>query len=293
MISNPVRYQSRYRLYNQFKKEMAENGVQLFTVEVQHGNRDFVVTHDGDPHVLQLRTTSEIWHKENAINLGVQRLPKDWKYVCWIDSDISFQRSDWMEETLHQLQIYKYVQMFSHAIDLGPDGAVLQTHNGFMWSYLHGLPFGRAYSHWHPGYAHACTRDAWDGLGGLLDTGIAGAGDHAMCLSLVGQGDLSYPKEVTPGYKEDIQSWQKRAERYVKRDVGYVPGSIFHHFHGSKRKRFYAERWEILIKNKFDPNIDLKRDWQGLYSLVDEKWRLRDDMRKYFRARDEDSTSVD
>jgi hypothetical protein len=37
---------------------------------------------------------------------------------------------------------------------------------------------------------------------------------------------------------------------------------------------------------------DLKRDWQGLWQLTDPKVRLRDELRAYFRSRDEDSTEI-
>jgi hypothetical protein len=37
---------------------------------------------------------------------------------------------------------------------------------------------------------------------------------------------------------------------------------------------------------------DIKRDWQGLWQLTDRKIRLRDELRAYFRSRDEDSTGV-
>jgi hypothetical protein len=293
MISNPVRYDSRYRLYKQFKKRMEDAGVNLFTVEIQQGKRDFVVTKGGEGRSLQLRTNDEIWHKENAINLGVQRLPADWEYVAWIDADISFVRPDWVDETLHQLQTFEVVQMFSQAIDLDPQLGVLQTHQGFMYSYLSGKPYGKAYSHWHPGFAWACTRKAWDDLGGLPSKCIAGAADHHLALALIGRCGSSLPSAVTKGYRDYCMKYEERAERLIQRDVGFVNGAIMHHFHGSKRKRFYVERWDILIGNQFDPNLDLITDWQGLYQLAGNKPKLRDEMRAYFRSRDEDSISID
>jgi hypothetical protein len=293
MISNPVRYDTRYRLYKQFKKRMVEAGVNLFTVEIQQGHRDFAVTTAGDANCLQLRTTNEIWHKENAINLGVQRLPVDWKYVAWIDADIDFIRKDWVDETLQQLQHYEVVQMFTQALDLDPQLGVLQTHQGFMYSYLSGRPYGKAYSFWHPGFAWACTRKAWDAIGGLPARCIAGAADHHLALSLIGKAGSSLPGGISKGYRDYIMNIQERAERLIERDVGFVNGAIMHHFHGAKRKRFYVERWSILIGNQFDPNTDLITDWQGLLQLAGNKPKLRDEMRAYFRSRDEDSISID
>jgi len=93
MISNPVRYKSRYRLYKQFKDYMsAEQNVVLHTVEVAYGDRPFEVTDRDDPNNYQFRTSCEIWHKENALNLGIARLPCNWKYMAWVDADIEFLR---------------------------------------------------------------------------------------------------------------------------------------------------------------------------------------------------------
>ncbi len=81
-----------------------------------------------------------------------------------------------------------------------------------------------------------------------------------------------------------------RAERYIQRNIGYVQGLLLHYFHGSKKDRGYIGREEILWKNRFDPASDIKRDWQGLLQLTDQKSRLRDHLRTYFRSRNEDAT---
>jgi hypothetical protein len=86
-----------------------------------------------------------------------------------------------------------------------------------------------------------------------------------------------------------ILAWQHRAETYLKRNIGYVPGTILHHWHGKGRDRKYNERWKALVDHKFDPIMDLKRDWQGLYQLNPLKWGLRDAIRQYARDRNEDS----
>ena len=56
------------------------------------------------------------------------------------------------------------------------------------------------------------------------------------------------------------------------------------------------DRWKILTENQFNPNTDIKRDWQGLFQLEDHgdmrSIKLRDDIRKYFRARNEDSIDL-
>lgn len=299
VISNPIRYASRYALYERFAAFMKKEPLVVFhPVELALGRRPFEIP-DAE---LKLRTYDEIWHKENMINLMIQRLPPDWKYVAWIDADIEFQRKDWVVETMQQLQHYMIVQMFQNAIDLGPEGEVIGTHTGFAYSYLSGKARPQRdpkrgyyqYPFWHPGFSWAARREAIDYLGGLYDVSILGSSDHLMAWSLIGENML--PSTMSPAYIKSLQDWQDRAERLITRDIGYVPGTITHFFHGKKKDRKYNSRWEILSKYEFDPFLDLKRDYAGLYQLdVDGSPRMngfRDELRAYFRGRNEDSIDV-
>lgn len=184
VTSNPARYKARVRLFQKFVLEMNQAGAKLLIVELAYGNRHYEVTEPGNPWQLQLRASSELWHKENMINLGVRRLTEiapDWKYFAFIDADISFQashwateRENWIMETVHQLQIHKVVQMFQTAIDLGPTGTTFAKYEGFAWAYVEGrfTPKTLCYTSFHPGYAWALTRDAYCATGGLIETAI-------------------------------------------------------------------------------------------------------------------------
>jgi hypothetical protein len=130
--------------------------------------------------------------------------------------------------------------------------------------------------------------------GPFIDFAILGAGDRHMCLGLVGCMEQTF-EHLNKEYRHALMQWQTRAERWIKRDVGYVKGSIYHAWHGRKKDRGYTDRWKILRDNGFDPMLDLTRDSQGLYKL--ETWeprqiKLRDQIRSYFRSRHEDSIDV-
>lgn len=292
VISNPVRFNSRYSLYQEFEKHVKDAGAELLTVEVAFGDRCHTITNPVNPHHIQLSTYHEIWHKENMINIGISRLPSDWEYVAWIDADVAFTNPNWVRETLHQLQHYMVIQMFSECIDLGPRYEVVQMHKGFAWSHHEKKLKGKAYNFWHPGYAWAARREAIDALGGLIDTAVLGAGDHHMALALVGRAKESIPGGIHSNYAKHILTWEERANKFIKKDLGFLPGTILHYWHGKKADRRYVERWSILLRNKFDPDMDLIRDSQGLYQLSDDKPNLRDEIRYYFRQRNEDSIDV-
>jgi hypothetical protein len=297
VISNPCRYQSRYRLYKQFETEMLQAGVRLTTVEAAFGEREHSVTDATNDRHIQVRTGHEIWLKESLINIGISRLPNDWKYVAWIDADVTFTRPDWVKETVEQLQHFQVVQMFSHAVDMGPQHEVLENHMGFGFGHVQRKPVSHGanspYTFWHPGFAWAARRSFIERVGGLMDWTLLGAADHMMACAIVGH-PLPLPGNVQkdcPNYLRLAQEWAAHAST-LNQDLGYVPGTLLHHFHGAKHNRKYVERWSVIHANRYDPLSDIKRDWQGLWQLSGNKPQLRDDLRAYFRARDEDSTSV-
>ncbi len=292
-ISNPVRYHSRYDLYRKFERHMMNTeGVELYTTELAFGHRPFEITDANNPHNIQVRSFFELWHKENMLNLAIQRLPADWEYVAWIDADILFNRPNWAEETIQQLQHYHFVQLFSHAQDLSPmHEPIGKVQNGFVYDWYqnpHAVQKGGYASFSHPGYAWAARREALDACGGLIDLGILGSGDRHMACAMIGKAEYSFNNGVHPNYKDMVLEWQKRCEKYVRRDIGYVSGLISHSWHGSKTNRGYKDRWKILVEHQYDPYKDTYRDTQGLLQLDDDKIALRDDIRRYFRGRHED-----
>lgn len=296
-VSNPVRWESRIKLYRQFEQHMLDSGVQLTTVECAYGDRPFEA--DGTPRVnhVGVRAKTPIWIKENLVNIGISRLPHDWKYVAWVDADVEFRKPGWAAETVHALQQYDIVQPWSECYDLGPDDDHLQVHKSFCSLVHHGkpiVPSGMAgYEFAHPGLAWAATRPALEWLGGLIDTAILGAADHHMALALINRVRESVPGGISHGYLAPLLQWQERAAHHIAGNIGYVPGTLEHIWHGPKNKRAYVERWDILVRNGFDPSTDLKRNTSGLWELAGNKPALRREIDRYFRARSEDSNSLD
>jgi len=127
-------------------------------------------------------------------------------------------------------------------------------------------------------------------VGGLLDICILGSGDHHMAVGLAGR-DIPHPDTIQGGsvYRMAIRSWQDRAAS-LTHNIGYVEGHAIHHYHGPKTCRGYGWRPRVLRAHDFDPYRDLFRDAQGIYQLTPEKPALRDDIRAYFRSRNEDAS---
>jgi hypothetical protein len=323
--SNPVRFDSRLALYERFRRRMLETGdVHLVTVELAYGDAPFRTRHHHHGHEnahhhghgplvihgeretfvgVRAPDGDELWHKECLVNIGAKHIPDpDWRRMAFIDADIEFHNGRWVEETVERLGLFKVVQLFSDVQDLGPHGErVGPPRTGFAYSWWHKLePQNGKYNDpwWHPGFAWAYTREAYDAVGGLLDEAILGSGDWHMAMGLIDKAQDTLRPGLSPAYRSMVLAWQRRAHHYLRSDLNYVPGLVTHWWHGKKRDRGYQDRWQILIRGEFNPTTDLVRDHRqdGLLEWSHDHdprmQRLRDDVRRYLRSRNEDSVDV-
>jgi len=299
VITNPERYKTRVRLFKEFMKRI--DASKLYIVEGVLGDSPFEVTDKNNPQHIQIHLTSELWYKENLINIGLLNLPSDWKYVAWIDGDIEFINRTWMEDTVYELQHHPVVQLFTDIVDLGPKNEVLSVDKGFGYCYRHRDIYWsefskktnepKPYRTWHPGYGWAATREAIDTLGGLFDKAIVGGADSVMARSFIGEVADYIPERVHPTYRKCILEWQERACA-LQQNIGYVAGTILHYWHGRKADRGYKTRLDILVDTQFDPEVAISRDACGAWVLVADQRALRDLLRNYFQRRNEDSVEV-
>jgi hypothetical protein len=310
VVNNPERWKSRIALYKKFEAHMVQSGVHLILVEHAFGERPFKVTSPDNPDHVQVRggRPQEIWLKEALINLGVRqnltrRFP-DWKYMAFVDADIEFLRKDWAAETVHELQHVQVCQPWSHSIDLGPEDQVITNEWGkdidrsFCAAYVAGdayVPGDGSYypkdQRQHYGYAWAMRREAYDGIGGLMDWVVTGAADYHMAFAFADMY-VQIDHAVSSGYIRRLAEFATRCKRFVKADIGVVNGTIAHGWHGSKENRGYLSRRDVIVSSKFDPDVDLSWDAQGLPFLATDNYQLRDGLRKYFKGRNEDSIDM-
>lgn len=309
--SNPFRWRTRRELANDFRRHMMQSpNVKLVVIELAYGDRPFDVTGPGcvsDPSRetdIQLRTRSELFHKECLLNRAVQSFPPGWQYGAIIDADVHFSRHDWALEAVHQLQHYDWVQLFSSYSDVSDRHRIVGTNNGFVYNYVEngykvadevmgGIASAGTYGGRRAGAtggAWAFRREAFDACGGLLDRCILGHGDWFAAFGLA--GELAPDMRIanySPAYREYIQTWQRRALEACRKNIGYIDCHMTHHWHGKKSNRGYSSRDAILVKHQYSPVRDVYQDWQGVLQLAPGAIGLRDDMRRYFLSRSEDT----
>ena len=258
MMSNPCNFKKRIKLTKEFihRMEHYEENIILYIVEYIYPGQSFQVTDSKNPRHLQIQTnTNPLWHKENALNLGIQNLlPSDWKCVAWIDADIEFESSTWAIDTLKILNgTSDIVQLFSYCNDMDELKNTMNIAISFGYQYIHKKDYettGKTKEYWHPGYAWACTRKAYEKMGKLYENGILGSGDHIMALSFIKNCEIGINENYNIEYINDMKNFEKRTKNLR---LGYTPGIIKHYFHGSKINRKYQERWKLLIKHDYNP----------------------------------------
>ena len=188
IISNPCLYLRRYILFKQFLLRLLneEPNIIVYVVEVVYKNQKFIITDSNNPNHLQLRCDTALWHKENMINIGVKKLlPIDWKAFAWIDGDLEFESSTWALDTLKILNGYKdIVQIWSHCVDMDKNKNTMKVFNSAGYHYYKNHTYvSNGTNYWHPGYAWAMNRTAYERIGGLYERSILGSGDFIMMLS--------------------------------------------------------------------------------------------------------------
>jgi hypothetical protein len=299
-IFNPLRFQSRQRLYQGFRKHVADSGGILYTIELALRDRHHEVTRFDNPHDIQVRGRSELWYKENLNNVALRYLPQDWEYVAFVDADFLFTRPDWAVETVHMLQHYDAVQMFSNLTYETHDHRAHNRMDGFAYLHCNQQTIPKHYGHQGAvGGAWAFRRSALSKLGKantgspLLDKCILGSGDWHMSFGLAMREDVHAELRLPgiPGYTDVINQWNERAA-VLKGNIGYVESHAIHHWHGPLSKRGYVTRPQILMNNRYSPADDLMYDEYGILQLSGNKPRFRDEIRAYFKQRHEDSIDL-
>ena len=293
VLSNPCQFKKRAKLAKDFLKRMdIELNIELYVVELAHGNDPYFVAEYNNPNHLRLRTdTVPLWHKENMINIGVAKLlPPNWKAMAYIDADVEFENVHWASDALKVLNGCRdTVQLFSHAVDMDQNKDAMSIFSSFGFQYNKFRKYFMnkdTINYYHPGYAFAMTRKAYETMGGIYELSILGSGDHNMAMGYAGQIKKSVHYQVHPDYLKTIMDYYQKMKRLR---LGYIPGVIRHYFHGTKESRKYYERWKVLIKYQYDPTQHLTKNSDGL--LVPTKdcpKEMLDEIYNYFLERNED-----
>jgi hypothetical protein len=147
-----------------------------------------------------------------------------------------------------------------------------------------------------PGLAWACTRPAWEAVGGLFDAAIWGGGDWHMAHALIEKTEGMMRNDLHRNYKKLVNQWYQRCRTHIRQNILVMDGTVIHYWHGRKTDRGYNAKHALLADMGFDPLRHLTRDSQGLWQLHDDRSttyvKLRDTFRTVAYERNEDGIEI-
>lgn len=111
---NPMRYKRRFTNYKMFREKLR---IPLVTVELSFDGNFELTDKDADI-LIQISGGAVLWQQNRLLNVALKSVPPDTKIVAWIDCDVIFDRSDWVDEAKKQLNTFNIVQLISDGIDL-------------------------------------------------------------------------------------------------------------------------------------------------------------------------------
>jgi hypothetical protein len=143
------------------------------------------------------------------------------------------------------------------------------------------------------GFAWAARRAALAAADGLYDRFIIGGGDLVIAGTMYGLADTPQGRQwltenCTDAHAADVLRWSRAFYHAVKSSVSYVPGAVFHLWHGSHSDRKYDARYRVLKDNDFDPMADLKLDSNDCWMWNSDKPGLHLGVASYFEDRHEE-----
>ncbi len=222
-----------------------------------------------------------MWQKERLLNLLIERLPRRYDRIAWIDGDLLILHSDWASETERKLKHAPVVQLFQNIHLLDSNHRITNSRLGRIY---HAKLHEGDYSKGAIGAAWAARREVV--REGLYDRHILGSGD-ALALRAWG-GEYPLRREMHPGegLMRDWQRWAREVRPRVSGNFDYLEGDLLHWYHGSKSLRGYSTRNAILVRHQFDPRQDIERDPQnGLWRFASEKRGMHQEIADYFLQR--------
>lgn len=291
---NPCGWARREANFRRFAEAALAQGARLCLVSAGR-----VPSVDGLAYHLELPAGDTLWQKERALNLLIDRLPDQYDKVAWVDADVLFDNPDWVRDTCRQLDATPVAQLFERALWLDREGVPERWHGRERRLDQLSVPAARchgarpAFPVAHTGFAWAARRETLRAIDGLYDRHILGSGDTIMSFGFHGPIVGNPLSRYAGPFRRAIESWCMRAFDVVGAEVGYVPGTLRHLWHGTYADRQYNGRLLRIAMAGYNPDRDLELAENGLWRWSAEcPDSLRQFVEDYFYARQEDGSEA-
>lgn len=284
---NPKNYINLKNNYLEFYKGI-KNKSDLFTIELSFDGNFFIE----NENTIRIKGNSDniLWQKERLLNILLDKIPKEYTNIAWVDCDIIFENENWIVDCNEKLKNYEVVQLYEYANRLNEFGDVELVSKGIIKRISEINLIDLNLSKGIPGFAWAIRRETIDKIK-FLDTQVIGGGDSLMCYSFLGEKNGFVSNQMNSEWFDHYHRWFKLTNRIVNKSVNFVPGNITHLYHGKMQNRKYNDRYKILTEYNFNPSIDLVKDDNELWKFKNKD--ISDRLKIYFDSRNEDDNIID
>lgn len=295
---NPFRGALRKKNYDTFRKFL---GLNLMTVEWSPEGIFDLCENDAD-HLIQVSGGDFIWQKERLLNIGLQRA-KDLGFsrLAFLDCDIIFTNPKWFESVNTALESQPIIQCFSNLNYLPPlnfadiDRKKIAevkpelTRNSLAFELdMSGDFINRKPELWplsgNPGMTLA-VNIAKKATFEYYEFNIVGGGDSVLAAGASNRLIEEFSRNLyTPEHERSIRKWHEKIFSSTDR-LGYVKNEINHLWHGNLDDRQYMDRHNILLRNKYNPELDIEKEKDCPIKMDIKKIKMRDEIKKYLFSR--------
>ena len=256
------------------KSMLDQAKIPTFTAECIIGNTPQLIPNP----TLLVRSNSALFYKEQLFNKLEPCIPRQYKNLVFMDSDIIFSEPDWVDRISLALKTYSVVQPFGNVVFTGPSLEPIdkELHSAVKWFKQRSMING------HPGFCWAIARSHFIAMGRFFDKAIIGSGDSMFANSL-----MKIHVRFTYGFiYNDYLQWRFKLSG-VPASFTYLNMTIYHLYHGDTKNRQYASRHKI-------PQLEPIQSWdQAVYKNKDGMYELKNRevnniFKEYFLSRRED-----
>lgn len=278
---NPLNKSSLRDNYIRFLSDMKTWDVDVFSAEVVWGNTPFP-TQDA---FIQIRASKKhfLWQKERLLNLIVEKLPRHYRKIAWVDADVLFLNRNWVQLAQLAMKHFTVAQLFSEILWLNSEGQVEDIVPASGFDQPPKRMKARKNNWGNPGMAFVADRSVFP----LYEYCILGGGD-SYCVSAWGRKpDFNKLAPELQHFNSHYNLWAERAQRKVKTELALIRGQIVHLYHGDLPNRKYIKRWDTLKRFNYNPQRDIEIDpGTGLLAFSKKADRkLVREVRNYFQSR--------
>jgi hypothetical protein len=298
---NPMKSYRRLTNYKAFRSRL---DAPLLTVELSFDGQFELTPVDAD-HLIQVSGGDVMWQKERLLNIALGAVPEDVENVAWIDCDVVFESRNWPQAAEKALKSERIIQLFSEVRYLDrfstdklefnaiPELVRLSAGSQLPNGEFKDVCLVKPASPDAPkvpwpanGFAFAAKKSIICDVK-LYDHGVLDGNDIVFLCAIYGEFEIAMERiKHNEMQRRHYLEWARRAQASFGGRVGYIPGTIYHLWHGDLVNRNYMGRHELMAG--FDPDRDIQHAPNGVWRWSDPQSELARNVKEYFRSRKED-----